>query len=181
MPPSPSHTSSLGTPPGAPISAHHPANRSPARRDGTSSAEAHRDYPHAIVSTGSCLAARTCPNPAGTTASGNQKSHCASSPAAHAVRDAGSGGRYAARSSATRPLSVRTQYGHPIRSAITVAGISGTARSSSPIRGSNPSATGPFAARSYRGGPSDRNAARTVSREISITRATCLTGNPSAR
>ena len=38
-------------------------------------------------------------------------------------RDAGSGGRYTGRSSATRPLNVRIEYGHPIRSAITVAGI----------------------------------------------------------
>ena len=148
---------------------------------GTSSAQAHREYPHTIVSTGSCFAVRTCPNPAGTTASGNQKSHCASSPAAYLVRDAGSAGKYAGRSSATRPLSVRIEYGHPIRSAITVAGMSGTARSSSRIRDSNPSATDPAGARSYRGGPADRTAARTVFRETFIIRAICLTGSPSAR
>ena len=125
--PSPSHTSVRGTAPSASISAHHPANRSSACRDGTSSAEAHREYPHTIVSTGSSFAARTCPNPTGTCTGGNQKSHCAISPAAYAVRDAGSGGRYAGRSSATRPLSVRIEYGHPIRSAITVAGICGHA------------------------------------------------------
>ena len=49
---------------------------------------------------------RTCPNPHGTAISRNQKSHCAISPAAYAVRDAGSGGRYAGRHSATFPLSV---------------------------------------------------------------------------
>ena len=74
---------------------------------------------------------RTCPDPTGTRTSGNQKSSCAISPAAYAVRDAGSGGKYTGRSSATRPLSVRTEYGQPIRSAITVAGICGNARSSS--------------------------------------------------
>ena len=179
--PSPSHTSSFGTAPSASISAHHPANRSSAHRDGTSSADAHREYPDTIVSTGSCFAVRTCPNPAGTCTSGNQKSHCASSPAAYAVRDAGSGGRYAGRSSATRPLSVRTEYGHPTRSAITVDGIAGNTRSSSRIRGSNPSATDPFAARAYRGGPSDRTAARTVFRETSLIRAICLIDSPSAR
>jgi hypothetical protein len=179
--PSPSHTSSLGTAPSASISAHHPANRSSAHRDGTSSADAHREYPETIVSTGSCLAVRTCPNPTGTCTSGNQKSHCASSPAAYAVRDAGSGGRYAGRHSATFPLSVRIEYGHSTRSAITVDGISGTARSSSRIRSSNPSATDPVAARAYRGGPSDRTVARTVFREMPFSFAICLIGSPSAR
>jgi hypothetical protein len=179
--PSPSHTSSFGTAPSAWISAHHPANRSSAHRDGTSSAEAHREYPHTIVSTGSCFADRTCPNPTGTATSGNQKSCCAISPAAYAVRDAGSGGRYAGRHSATFPLSARTEYGHLTRSAITVAGICGYTRSSSRIRGSNPSATDPVAARSYRGGPSERTAARTVFRETFMTRAICLIGRPSAR
>ena len=71
----------------------------------------------------------------------NQKSHWAISLATYAVRDAGSGGRYAGRSSATLPLSVRIAYGHPVRSAITVAGIDGHAASSSLILGSNLSAT----------------------------------------
>ncbi len=59
-----------------------------------------------MVNTGSCLAVRTWPHPTGSVMSGNQKSHCASSPAAYNVRDAGSGGRYIGRNSATRPLSV---------------------------------------------------------------------------
>jgi hypothetical protein len=113
--------------------------------------------------------------------SGNQKSHCASSPAAYAVRDAGSGGRYAGRHSATFPLSVRTEYGHPIRSAITVAGIDGTAASSSRIRGSNPSATDPPVARTYFGGLSLASAAFTVFRAIPNIRAICAIGMPSAR
>jgi hypothetical protein len=80
-----------------------------------------------IVSTGSCLAERTCPNPAGSSTGGNQKSCWAISPARYTVRPAGSGGRYTGRSSATFPLKVRIEYGHPIRPAITVDGICGNA------------------------------------------------------
>ena len=113
--------------------------------------------------------------------SGNQKSSWASSPAAYDVRDDGSGGRQAGRSSATLVRSVRPEYGHPIRSAITLAGIVGYAASSSRIRGSNASATDPFGSRSYLGGPSDRSAARTVFRDTFLIRAICLIGSPSAR
>ena len=112
---------------------------------------------------------------------GNQKSHWAISPAAYAVRDAGSGGRYAGRSSATRSRSTRTECSQPIRSAITVAGIVGYASSSSRIRGSAASVTDPFAGRSYFGGRSLATAARTVFRETPITRAITLTGIFSAR
>jgi hypothetical protein len=71
--------------------------------------------------------------------------------------------------------SVRSEYGHPGScrqgsSPIALAGIAGYARSSSRIRGSKPSATDPFGARSYFGGPSDRSAARTVFRETFMTR-----------
>jgi hypothetical protein len=71
------------------------------------------------------------------------------SPAAYAVRDAGSGGRYAA--------------------------------SSSRIRGSAASTTGPFAGRSYFGGRSLAIAARTVFLDTPITRAITLIGVFSAR
>jgi hypothetical protein len=57
------------------------------------------------------------------------------------VRDAGSGGRYTGRSSATRPESTRIEYDQPIRSAITVAGIVGVACNNSRIRGSTASTT----------------------------------------
>ena len=113
--------------------------------------------------------------------SGNQKSHCAISPAAYAVRDAGSGGKYAGRHSATFPLSVRTVYGHLIRSAITVDGILGYAASNSRIRGSNTSATDPADRRTYRGGPPLASAAFTVFREIPSTRAISEIGICSAR
>jgi hypothetical protein len=62
-----------------------------------------------------------------------------------------------------------------------VAGIVGNARSNSRIRGSNPSTIDPAGRRSYRGGASEVNAARTVLRDTCITRATILIDNPSAR
>jgi hypothetical protein len=77
--------------------------------------------------------------------------------------------------------NVRPEYGHPIRSPITLAAIVGYAISSSRIRGSNPSATDPSGSRTYLGGPSDRSAARTVFRETFLIRAICLIGKPSAR
>jgi hypothetical protein len=51
--PSPSHTSTRGTAPSAPISCHQPANRSAAARVGISRPDSHREYPVTIVSTGS--------------------------------------------------------------------------------------------------------------------------------
>src|SRR3954467_306213 len=113
--------------------------------------------------------------------SGNQKSHCAISPATYVVRPAGSGGRYAGRSSATRPDKVRIDLVQPTRSAITVAGIVGTAINNSRIRGSTASTIDPAGARAYRGGPSDANAARTVFFETPNTLAITLIGIRSAR
>jgi hypothetical protein len=69
----------------------------------------------------------------------------------------------------------------PIRSAITVAGIVGSALSNSRIRGSTASTTDPCGARTYFGGPSEANAAFTVFFEHPITRATALIGIRSAR
>ena len=57
-----------------------------------------------MVSTGSTAGVRTWPNPTGTSIGGNHRSHWAISPAAYAVRDAGSGGRVH-----------RPQLGHPRR------------------------------------------------------------------
>ena len=146
---------------------------------GTSTADANREYPQTIVNTGSSFAVRDCPKPTGTTTSGNQKSHWAISPAAYTVRPAGSGGRYAGRSSATRPDKVRIPNGQPTRSAITVAGIDGSKRSNSRIRGSNSSTLEPAGFRTYFGGPSQANAAFTVFREQPITRAISEIDTPS--
>jgi hypothetical protein len=76
---------------------------------------------------------------------------------------------------------VRIPYGQPTRSAITVAGIVGTAFNSSRIRGSNTSTRDPAGVRSYLGGPSLANAAFTVFREHPITRAISEIENPSER
>lgn len=77
-----------------------------------------------MVNTGSCLAVRLCPNPTDSSIGGNQKSHWAiPPPATYSVREAGSGGKYTGRSSATRPERTRIERVQPIRSAITVAGM----------------------------------------------------------
>jgi len=170
-----------GTAPSSEISCHQPANRSCECRDGIIRPESHREYPHTIVSTGSCAGRRVCPYPTGRVIGGNHRSHCAISPAAYVVRETGSGGRYTGRSSATRADRVRIEWVQPIRSAMTVAGIVGYARSSSRIRGSTSSTIDPPGDRSYFGGPSDTNAAFTVFFETPSTRATALIGSPSAR
>ena len=134
-----------------------------------------------MVNTGNCLAVRVCPNPTGSSMSGNQKSHWAISPATSLVRLAGSGGRYTGRSSATRPLSTLIERDHPTRSAITVAGIVGHAANNSRMRGSTSSTIDPEPGRSYRGGPSEASALLTVFFEHPITRAITLIGISSAR
>src|SRR5437879_4653658 len=106
-----------------------------------------------MVSTGNWAGVRDCPYPTGSVIGGNHRSHWAISPAAYAVREAGSGGRYTGRSSATRLDSTRIDRVQPIRSAITVAGILGYTRSNSRICGSTTSTTEPLPARTYLGGP----------------------------
>jgi hypothetical protein len=76
-------------------------------------------------------------------------------------------------------LKVQIEYGHPIRSAITVAGIRGNAASSSRIRRSKASTSDPDRARSYLGGTSLANAAFTVFREQPISRAISEIETPS--
>jgi hypothetical protein len=97
------------------------------------------------------------------------------------VRDAGSGGRYTGRSSATRCLNTVIPRVQPTRSAITVAGIVGTNSSCSRITSSNASTADPAGLRSYFGGASEATAAGTVFRETPNVLAIVLIGNPSAR
>ena len=128
------------------------------------------------------VAVRTWPYPTGTTTSGNQKSHCAISPATYVVRDAGSGGRYTGRNSRTRSLSVRIEYGQPIRSAITVAGIRRIRRQQLPnprlgLIGHRPRRRTPILRRAI----AEANAAFTVFRETPNTRAISEIGNRSDR
>ena len=123
--PSPSQTNTRGTAPSPAISRHQPAYRSsrsataPAPPTATASSRAPSSTPAAASPSADC------PNPTGNSMSGNHKSHCAISPASYTVREAGSGGRYTGRNSATRADNVRIERGQPIRSAITVAGIVG--------------------------------------------------------
>ena len=127
-------------------------------------------------------AVRTCPNPTGTSTSGNQKSHWAISPATYVVRAAGSGGRYTGRSSA-HPFTERPDRMRP-------ADPLGDHRRRHPRirlqqlpdpRLDLIDRSTPPAARSYFGGPSEANAAFTVFLEIPNTRAISEIGNRSAR
>ena len=117
------------------------------------------EYAATVVSTGG--SANTL-GATGTTLPGNHKSHCTISPATYVVRSAGSAGRYNGRSNAIRARNTDEECSHPIRSAITVAGMSGNSVSNARIAGSNPSTLEPAAVRSYFGGSSHANAVRTV-------------------
>lgn len=85
------------------------------------------------------------------------------------------------RSSRTRSLSTVIPRSHPIRSAITVAGIVGVSRSSSRICTSTASTTEPLAGRSYFGGRSLASARLTVFFEMPRCRAIARIGICSAR
>ena len=87
---------------------------------------------------------------------------------------------YSGRILASSFFSGPSEYGQPIRRAITGDGIVGHSRSSSRTCGSYASATDPLGARSYFGGLSDASAARTVLRATPIRRAISLMGTPSA-
>jgi hypothetical protein len=76
---------------------------------------------------------------------------------------------------------VVNEYGQLIRSAITVAGILGNCANNARTCGSTVSAFDPRAGRSYRGGRSEANAARTVFRAIPNSRAISLIDTSSAR
>src|SRR5262249_56675111 len=69
----------------------------------------------------------------------------------------------------------------PIRSAITVAGMSGNSLSRARTCASTTSTMEPFGARTYFGGCTDRTALRTVLRDNPSLRATALIGICSAR
>jgi hypothetical protein len=84
-------------------------------------------------------------------------------------------------SAQTRSLNTVIPRVQPTRSAITVAGIVGTWVSWARIASSNPSTADPAGLRTYFGGSSLANAARTVFREIFNVLAINLIGNPSAR
>ena len=90
------------------------------------------------------------------------------------MRSAGSAGAYNGRSTATLARSTDAECSHPTRSAITDAGIDGNSASSARILGSNPSTSEPTGPRSYFGGESAANAARTVFRANPVLRTIAL-------
>ena len=143
------------------MSCHQPANRSSACRDGISTADSHREYPGDHRQHRQPLRRPDLPEPDRQRDVGNQKSHCAISPAAYAVRLAGSGGRYAGRSSATRPDSTpdRPVPADPLRDHR--RRHRRIRRQQLPELRLDPSTTDP-GRRSYFGGPSLAIAARTV-------------------
>lgn len=139
-----SHTNAFGTRSHPAISIQCPTSRSADCRDGIITADSHREYPDTITNTGG---RPTCPNPNGTSAGGNHRSHCTSSPGRYSVRCAGSGTTNNGRNRRTRSLSTVNDRVQPIRSAITVAGIDGHCASNCRICGSTASTIEPFTGR----------------------------------
>lgn len=92
----------------------------------------------------------------------------------------GSTPAYSGRICRTRSLRIVMEYSHPIRSAITVAGIFASSRSHFRISGSTASTSDPRGARRHAGGSSDTNAARTVFLATPSLRTIALIGMPSA-
>ena len=84
------------------------------------------------------------------------------------MRSAGSAGANNGRSAATLARSTDAECSQPIRSAITLAGIVGVAVSSARICPSKASTREPAGLRSYFGGESAANAARTVFRATPV-------------
>src|SRR5665647_271606 len=178
MPGSLSQTSIFGTPPSPASSCHIPATRSPACLEGSSNAMMNPEYAATIVRTGGLVSTFRA---TGTTSPGNHRSHCTISPAAYVVRSAGSGGLNNGRSNATRARNTDEECSHPIRSAITDAGISGKPVNNRRIAGSNSSTREPRGAREYFGGASAANAERTVFLANPNRRAIALTPTCSDR
>ena len=77
-----------------------------------------------ITNTGSTAA---CPCPTGIRGAGNHRSHCVATPGSCTNRSAGSIPAYNGRNPRTRSFKIVIECSHPIRSAITVAGIRGSA------------------------------------------------------
>ena len=94
---------------------------------------------------------------------------------------AGLGGLNNGRSNATLARNTDDECSHPIRSAITDAGISGNSVNNRRIAGSNSSTREPCGALEYLGGVSDASADRTVFRANPNRRAIALTAICSER
>jgi hypothetical protein len=103
---------------------------------------------------------------------GNQRSHCAASPAAQNSLSAGSTERCSGRNRLMLSRNQVTDPDHSTRSAITVAGIDGCSASNALTLASNGVNDVDCDGRSYFGGRSDLTADATVSRAMPRSRAT---------
>lgn len=151
---------------------------SPPCREGIITADNTLEYVNVITSTGNTNA---CPKPTGMLVAGNHKSHCVAFPGVWTNRSAGSRSAYNGRNSRIRSFRIVIECSHPIRSAITVAGMSEVECNNRRTSGSTASTSDPFRGRSYFGGRSEANAARTVFRASPRVRTISLIGIPSAR
>jgi len=102
-------------------------------RDGNIIAAMNREHAATITNTGN---AACWPNPTGTLAGGNHRSHCTARPGGWASRSTGSAGRYSGRMARTRSRNHEIEPDQPTRSAITVAGICRYAANNARICGS---------------------------------------------
>ena len=177
MPGSLSQISRRGTRPSCCSSRHEPSSRSSVLRVGIIRPVMNRECAAVITNTGS---SRAVPSSNGILRGGNHRSHCAASPGSQLSRSAGSIRRCSGRSRLTFSRNHVIEPVHPTRSAITVAGISGSAASSARTRASNAAKDDSAGDRTYRGGESDPTALTTVVREIPNRRAIAAFGTPSA-
>ena len=134
MPGSLSQSNRRGTAPRWPSSSHVPSSRSSVLRVGIILASMKRECAAVITSTGSN---RAVPSSSGIFRGGNHKSHCATSPGSQTRRSAGSTRRCSGRSRFTFCRNHVIDPVQPTRSAITVAGMSGSASSRARTRASN--------------------------------------------
>lgn len=123
---------------------HMPARMSPAVREGIIRAAITFENASVITSTGSIA---TWPAPTGIRGSGSHRSHCVVCPGSWTSLSTGSASRNSGRSSRTRSLRTVSERSHPMRSAITVAGILENSLSNARICGSTASTMEPFNAR----------------------------------
>jgi len=140
-----------------------PATRSVVTRLGSIIAVMNRENAATITSTGG---APDWSPPSGIDAGGNHRSHCTTWPGSCWRRSAGSAGAYSGRIARTRSRSQLIDPPHPMRSAITVAGIVGCCASSALILGSTALIADSTDGRRYFGVPSLVRALVTVSRAI---------------
>ena len=177
MPGSLSQINRRGTRPSWVSNSHDPSRRSGVLRVGIIRPSMNRECAAVITSTGSIVRE---PSSSKILRGGNHRSHCATSPADHDNRSAGSIGRCSARTWLTLSRNHRIDPVHPTRSASTVAGMSGVSASNDRTRNSNGVNDVSNGPRTYLGGADEVTAFTTVVLEIPNFRAMLAFGTPSA-